>query len=104
MGHRALSFFLLLAVAWDCPAPPTPPADIVSTFSIAAFDPDKQEWGVAVASKYLAVGAVVPWAKAGVGAVATQAAVNISFGPKGLEFLGQGKTATEVVKLLTEED
>src|SRR5262245_29691033 len=41
------------------------------TFSIAAFDPDRNEWGVAVASKYLAVGSVVPWAKAGVGAVAT---------------------------------
>jgi uncharacterized Ntn-hydrolase superfamily protein len=87
------------------PANTTPPPDnIVNTFSIAAYDPDKQEWGVAVASKYLAVGAVVPWAKAGVGAVATQAAVNISFGPKGLELLGQGKSAAEVVKLLTEED
>src|SRR5439155_5172899 len=52
----------------------------------------------------LAVSAVVPWAKAGVGAVPTQAAVNISFGPKGLELLGQGKSAAEVVKLLTEED
>jgi uncharacterized Ntn-hydrolase superfamily protein len=86
------------------PANTTPPDEIVNTFSIAAYDPDKQEWGVAVASKYLAVGAVVPWAKAGVGAVATQAAVNISFGPKGLELLGQGKSAAEVVKLLTEED
>lgn len=76
----------------------------VNTFSIVACDPERQEWGVAVASKYLAVGAVVPWARAGVGAVATQSAVNISYGPKGLELLAQGKSAAGVVKLLTDED
>ncbi len=81
-----------------------PPRSWVNTFSIAAYDPERKEWGVAVASKYLAVGAVVPWAKAGVGAIATQSAVNISYGPKGLELLEQGKSAAEVVKLLTDED
>ena len=66
-------------------------ADEVNTFSIVAFDPDKKEWGVAVASKYLAVGSVVPWAKAGVGAVATQAQVNATYGPKGLDLLAEAR-------------
>jgi uncharacterized Ntn-hydrolase superfamily protein len=76
----------------------------VNTFSIAAYDPDKKEWGVGVASKYLAVGAVVPWAKAGVGCVATQAYVNTTYGPKGLELMEQGKSAEEALKTLTEMD
>jgi len=59
---------------------------------------------VAVASKFLAVGAVVPWAKAGVGAIATQSHANTTYGPKGLELLSQGKSAEEVIKLLTDED
>jgi uncharacterized Ntn-hydrolase superfamily protein len=88
--------------------PQPPPADepqaVANTFSICAYDPDTKEWGVAVASKYLAVGSAVPWAKAGVGAVATQAAVNVALGPKGLELLEKGKSAEEVVKQLTEED
>jgi uncharacterized Ntn-hydrolase superfamily protein len=75
-----------------------------STFSIAAYDPEKKEWGVAVASKYLAVGSLVPWAKAGVGAVATQAATNTSYGSRGLELMAQGKSAKETIKQLTEED
>jgi uncharacterized Ntn-hydrolase superfamily protein len=74
------------------------------TYSIAAYDSEKKEWGVAVASKYLAVGAVVPWAKAGVGAVATQSAVNTTYGPRGLELMAQGKSAEEALKKLTEED
>src|SRR5207302_2673604 len=78
--------------------------DEVHTFSIVALDPDKKEWGVAVASKYLAVGSVVPWAKAGVGAVATQAQVNATYGPRGLELLEKGKSADEVVKVLTDDD
>jgi uncharacterized Ntn-hydrolase superfamily protein len=85
-------------------SPTAKPADWANTFSIVAYDPERKEWGVAVASKYLAVGAVVPFGKAGVGAVATQSAVNITYGPKGLELLAQGKSAEEVVKLLTEED
>jgi uncharacterized Ntn-hydrolase superfamily protein len=76
----------------------------VNTFSIVAYDPDRKEWGVAVASKYLAVGAVVPWAKAGVGAVATQAYVNTTYGSRGLELLAEGKSADEVLKLLTDAD
>src|SRR5216684_1898956 len=76
----------------------------ICTFSIVAYDPERQEWGVAVASKFLAVGAVVPWAKAGAGAIATQSHANTTYGPKGLELLSQGKSAEEVIKLLTEED
>jgi uncharacterized Ntn-hydrolase superfamily protein len=76
----------------------------VNTFSIVAHDPEKKEWGIAVASKYLAVGSAVPFAKAGVGAVATQAFVNVSYGPRGLELLAEGKTAEEVIKELTEAD
>lgn len=76
----------------------------VNTFSIVAYDPDKQEWGVAVASKYLGVGAVVPWAKAGVGAVATQARVNIAHGQNGLDLLTKGLSAEEALKALCAGD
>lgn len=74
------------------------------TFSIVALDPNDGAVGVAVASKFLAVGAVVPWARAGVGAVATQAFVKVSFGPDGLALLSQGKRAQEVVDLLIKDD
>jgi uncharacterized Ntn-hydrolase superfamily protein len=77
---------------------------LVNTFSIVGYDPDRKEWGVAVASKYLAVGAVVPWAKAGVGAVATQSYVNVSYGPKGLDLMAQGTSAEETIKALTDAD
>src|SRR5262249_11784305 len=63
-----------------------------------------KEWGVGSASKCLAVGAGVPWARAGLGAVATQASTNVSYGPRGLSLLGKGKSAAEVVKLLTAAD
>jgi uncharacterized Ntn-hydrolase superfamily protein len=85
------------------PARPAPEAR-VSTFSIVAVDLERKEWGVAVASKYLAVGAVVPWARAGVGAVATQSYVNVTYGPRGLELLASGKSAEEVLKQLTDTD
>jgi uncharacterized Ntn-hydrolase superfamily protein len=81
-----------------------PPGDWANTFSIVAHDPDRKEWGVAVASKYLAVGAAVPYAKAGVGAVATQALVNVTLGTRGLELLAEGKSAEDTVKALTEAD
>ena len=76
----------------------------VATFSIVAFDPDTESLGVAVQSKFLAVGALVPYARAGVGAVATQALANVTYGPRGLELMAQGRTAGETVELLTEED
>ncbi|RPH59525.1 MAG: DUF1028 domain-containing protein, partial [Chloroflexi bacterium] len=64
-----------------------------STFSIVAFDPADSAWGVAVASKFPAVGAVVPFAQAGKGAIATQSFANTSFGPNGLELLASGMGA-----------
>src|SRR5260370_13850275 len=74
------------------------------TFSIVARDPETGELGIAVQSKFLAVGAVVPWAKAGVGAIATQAWANTSYGPRGLELLAYGLPASEVLAQLVEED
>jgi len=75
-----------------------------NTFSIVAYDPARKEWGVGTASKVLAVGAGTPWAKAGAGAIATQAAANVTYGPRGLELLGKGFTAEKVVKRLTADD
>ena len=75
-----------------------------STFSIAACDPEVAEWGVAVQSKFLAVGSAVPWAKAGVGAVATQAFVNTGYGPRGLALLEQGLSAQEALDRLVADD
>jgi len=75
-----------------------------NTFSIVAFDPERQEWGVAVASRALASGAVVPWAKAGVGAVATQSYTNVTYGSRGLELLAEGKTPEQTIEKLTGED
>lgn len=75
-----------------------------STFSIVALDAQDGVLGVAVASKFLAVGAVVPWARAGVGAVATQAWANLSFGPGGMALLAAGLPAEEVVARLTAGD
>ncbi|MHA1552195.1 MAG: DUF1028 domain-containing protein [Candidatus Heimdallarchaeaceae archaeon] len=74
------------------------------TFSIVAYDSEKKEWGVAVQSKFIAVGSIVPFAKFGVGAIATQAWANTSYGPKGLALLEQGLTAEEVISILTKKD
>jgi uncharacterized Ntn-hydrolase superfamily protein len=74
------------------------------TYSIVARDPDTGRFGIAVQSHYLGVGPVVPWLEAGVGAVATQASVNTSFGPVGLELLRAGRSAPEVVAALVASD
>jgi len=74
------------------------------TFSIVARDPQAGESGIAVQSKFLAVGAVVPWAKAGVGAIATQSWANTSYGPRGLELLASGLSVQETLAQLTGED
>jgi len=74
------------------------------TFSIVARDPQAGESGIAVQSKFLAVGAVVPWAKAGVGAIATQSWANTSYGPRGLELLASGLSAQETLAQLIGED
>lgn len=77
---------------------------LVATFSIVGADPRTGEVGVAVQSKFLAVGSVVPWAKANVGAVATQSWANTSYGPKGLELLEQGLSPEEVIGALVADD
>jgi len=75
-----------------------------STFSIVAFDPRNGDLGVAVESKFPAVGAVVPWAKTKVGAIATQAWGNVSYGPSGLRMLEEGLSAQETLRKLVAED
>ena len=75
-----------------------------STFSIVAADPSAGECGVAVASKFLSAGAVVPWARGGVGAIATQSYANTSYGPTGLDLLATGLSPPAVVDRLTVAD
>ncbi len=75
-----------------------------STFSVVARDSSNGDFGIIVQSKFPAVGSVVPWAKAEVGAIATQAWANVSYGPRGLDLLMAGKTASETLKLLLKDD
>jgi uncharacterized Ntn-hydrolase superfamily protein len=96
-GLGVLAVVSLVGAVQAAPPPP-------STFSIAAADPEAGEVGVAVASRFFAVGTVVPWARAGVGAVATQANANTSFGPHGLELLTQSLTPEETVQILLRTD
>jgi uncharacterized Ntn-hydrolase superfamily protein len=77
---------------------------VVATYSIVAADLEASQWGVAVQSKFLAVGSVVPWAEPDVGAVATQAYANPRYGPEGLSLLREGLSAEEVVDRLTSAD
>ena len=76
----------------------------INTFSIVAYDPTRGEWGVAVQSKFLGVGGLVTWAKAEAGAVATQSMANLSYGIIGLEMMGKGVSAREVIEQLTGSD
>src|SRR5881398_2065675 len=76
----------------------------VATYSIVACDLEAGQWGVATQSKFLAVGSLVPWAEAEVGAVATQAWANPRYGPDGLALLREGLSAQEVVERLTAAD
>jgi uncharacterized Ntn-hydrolase superfamily protein len=75
-----------------------------ATYSIVACDLEAREWGVAVESKFPAAGAVVPWAEPEVGAVATQALVNVSYGVRGLALLREGLAAGDAIERLTETD
>jgi uncharacterized Ntn-hydrolase superfamily protein len=94
---RVLSAFVFAAVASA-----TEPR--VNTFSIVAFDPKTGELGVAVQSKYFGVGSVVPWAQAGVCAVATQSHAKMSFGPDGLRLMQSGKSPRDAVAKLLAAD
>ncbi len=75
-----------------------------ATFSIAAFDDAENELGVAVQSKFLAVGSAVPWVMGSVGAIATQAWANTTYGPRGLELLQAGHPPADVIDLLISSD
>src|SRR5437660_7489063 len=77
---------------------------VVATYSIVACDLEAKQWGVAVQSKFLSVGSVVPWAEPEVGAIATQAYANPRYGPNGLALLRDGLSAEEVVTRLTDAD
>ena len=78
--------------------------NIISTFSIVAYDPENGDLGVAVASKFLAVGHLVPWVEVDVGAIATQSYANVKFGPEGLRLLKKGFKPKEVVEKLLSGD
>jgi uncharacterized Ntn-hydrolase superfamily protein len=76
----------------------------IATFSIVAYDPQRNEWGIAVQSKFPAVGAVVPWARAGAGVAATQAHANLTYGPRGLDLMASGLSAADAIRTLTDAD
>jgi uncharacterized Ntn-hydrolase superfamily protein len=99
---KAASLVVLMLSA--CATAPPAAAPVVATFSIVARDPATGELGVAVQSKFIAVGAVVPWARAGVGAVATQSYANTTYGPRALERLGKGEAPADVLEALTADD
>lgn len=108
--HRALLAVALAALApvgapaqSAGPAPETPRRP-VSTYSIVARDPETGQLGVAVQSHWFSVGPLVPWAEAGVGAVATQSLVEVSYGPLGLELMRAGRTAPEALEGLLAAD
>ena len=76
----------------------------VATFSIVGYDPETGALGIAVQSKFFAVGSVVPWAEAGVGAIATQSWANTTYGPNGLKLLKSGLSAEQALERLTADD
>src|SRR5258707_10327001 len=101
MKERSLLAVVLLFATGLLAQTTLPP---VSTFSIVAIDPRNGDLGVAVASRYFSVGSVVPWAMADVGAVATQANVNVGYGQQAIDLLRQGLTAPQTLKKILEDD
>lgn len=107
MLHLKPAAVVFLFAAFLAPAAATEEAAFarpVHTFSIVARDPETGELGVAVQSHWFSVGALVPWAEAGVGAVATQSFVEPSYGPKGLALMRAGKSAPEALAALLAQD
>ena len=96
-GNRARSNLTFSIVNGQAPGRPV-------TYSIVGCDLEAREWGVAVQSKFLAVGSAVPFAAAEVGAIATQALANVAYGPDGLALLREGQSASDVVAELTRAD
>ncbi len=101
MKERSLLAVVLLFATGLLAQTTLPP---VSTFSIVAIDPRNGDMGVAVASRYFSVGSVVPWAMADVGAVATQANVNVGYGQQAIDLLRQGLTAQQVLEKILKDD
>ena len=99
-----IPFSLLFHLSDPSTAIEKPPLPPVATFSIVGYDASNGDLGVAVQSKFLAVGAVVPWAEAGVGAIATQSWTNTSYGPNGLKLLKSGISAEQTLERLIAED
>jgi len=104
VGSGVLFVGACLATGYARPDGRTSEEHCIATFSIVARDPATGELGVAVASRFFAVGTVVPWAKAGIGAVATQSFANTSFGWRGLDLLQQGKSPEEAARELLKND
>src|SRR5512146_461780 len=102
--RRLVLFTTVLAAASAVQAAPGRPLRPVSTFSIVARDAKTGEMGVAVQSHWFAVGQIVPWAEAGVGAVATQSFVDPSYGKLGLELMRAGKSAPDTLRALLGAD
>ena len=98
---RFIFCFFLMYVAFPEVLPDVRP---VHTYSIVALDPETGQLGVAVQSHWFSVGSLVPWAKAGVGAVATQSFVKVEYGPDGLKLMGQGFTANQALEKLVSAD
>ena len=98
---RFIFCFFLMYVAFPEALPDVRP---VHTYSIVALDPETGQLGVAVQSHWFSVGSLVPWAKAGVGAVATQSFVKVEYGPDGLKLMGQGFTANQALEKLVSAD
>ncbi len=101
---RRLAVVLLVALVAGAPAARAGVQDIPGTFSILGFDPETGEIGGAVQSRVFSVGNGVLWAEAGVGAVATQAIVDVSYGPQGLALLRLGYSPSAIVKAILEAD
>lgn len=101
-----MDWFLLLPLtaAIVVPHGGSAPAPLAHTYSIVARDPETGEMGVAVQSHYFSVGPIVPWAEAGVGAVATQSLVLVDYGPNGLDLMREGKSAQEALDQLVAAD
>src|SRR5215831_11707418 len=99
-----LAISIAHAVSQVTRAPSTPPWPPVATFSILGYDPDTGEVGAAVQSRVFSVGNGVLWAEAGVGAAATQAVVDVSYGPQALALLKKGVAPADIIKQIWESD
>ena len=98
-----LIFYLIISVTINF-AQNVPKSNPVSTYSIVAYDERTGQFGVAVQSHWFSVGALVPWARAGVGAVATQSFVKVEYGPDGIALMESGKSAKEALNQLISKD